>query len=179
MAKTVGRTAEKSGSPPLIVLGYDEQQKPCGALFQDANSKLVADAAKAMGFNAYNVPSGDIMDLAKKLPTGRLYATGKGFVPNIKPSLYSQLIVTLAGEPQATPLGKDEPPPVAIGLPKNWDEIAPGHLVIAQESLDYGWWEAVVLERTGDMLRLRFRDHPKLPKFTRHRASVALISTTV
>jgi hypothetical protein len=72
--------------------------------------ELLAEAAKAMGFNAYNVPGGDIMDLAKKLPTGRLYATGKRFVPNIKSSLYSLLIVTLAGEPQATLLGKDEPP---------------------------------------------------------------------
>jgi hypothetical protein len=86
--------------------------------------ELLAEAAKAMGFNAYNVPGGDIMDLAKKLPTGRLYATGKRFVPNIKSSLYSLLIVTLAGEPQATLLGKDEPPRAAIGLPKNWDEIA-------------------------------------------------------
>jgi hypothetical protein len=55
-------------------------------------------------------------------------------------------------------------------------EIAPGHLVIAQEALDYGWWEAIVLGRTGDMLTLRFRDYPKLPKFARHRTAIALMS---
>lgn len=38
----------------------------------------------------------------------------------------------------------------ARGLPKSWGEIAAGHLVIAQASLEYGWWEAVVLARNGD-----------------------------
>jgi hypothetical protein len=46
-------------------------------------------------------------------------------------------------------------------LPRSWDEIAPGHLVIAQESLDYGWWEAIVLDRKDDMLTLRFCDYPR------------------
>jgi hypothetical protein len=43
----------------------------------------------------------------------------------------------------------------------------------------YGWWEAIVIERNDDMLTLRFRDYPKLPKFSRHRAAVALISAVV
>ena len=70
-------------------------------------------------------------------------------------------------------------PQVASGLPKTWDEIAPGHLVIAEESLENGWWHAIVLSRNGDMLTLRFRDYPKLRKFVRHRAAVALISTAL
>jgi hypothetical protein len=40
----------------------------------------------------------------------------------------------------------------------------------------HGWWQAIVIERNGDMLTLRFRDYPKLPKFSRHRAAVVLIS---
>jgi hypothetical protein len=176
MTKPTTRT-DKARSSSLIVLGYDDQQRPCGARFENANPKLVTEAAKAMGFGLYSAISGEIAAVAKKLPVGRLYATGKGFVPNIRQSLYSQLIVALAGEPQAA-LSKDDPP-VASGLPKNWDEIAPGHLVIAQETLEYGWWEAIVIERNGDMLTLRFRDHHKLPKFARHRSAIALISTAI
>src|SRR5271163_4371584 len=87
-----------------------------------------------------------------------------------------EIIATLVVEPQA-PVGKDKDElPVATGLPRTWDEIGPGHLVIAQEALEYGWWEAIVLARTGDMLTLRFRDYPKLPKFARHRTAVALMS---
>ena len=118
----------------------------------------------------------DLAALAKKLPEGRLYGNGRGFVPNVRQSLYSEIIVTLAVEPQAA-VGKDQDElPVATGLPRTWDEIAPGHLVIAQEALDYGWWEAIVLGRTGDMFTLRFRDYPKLPKFVRHRNAIALMS---
>ena len=86
------------------------------------------------------------------------------------------LAVQLAVEPQAA-VGKDhDEPPVATGLRRTWDEIAAGHLVIAQETLDYGWWEAIVIARNGDMLTLRFRDYPKLPKFFRHRNAIALMS---
>ena len=75
--------------------------------------------------------------LAKKLPEGRLYGNGRGFVPNIRQSLYSEIIVTLVGEPHVAAIGKDQDElPVATGLPRTWDEIAPGHLVIAQEALD-------------------------------------------
>jgi hypothetical protein len=51
----------------------------------------------------------------------------------------------------------------ARGLPKSWGEIAAGHLVIAQASLEYGWWEAVVLARNGDTFTLQYRDYPPSP----------------
>jgi hypothetical protein len=176
MTKTTPKPSAETSPSPLIVLGYDDQQKPRGARFQDANPKLVGEAAKAMGLRVYSAASEDIGALAKKLPIGRLYSTGKGFVPNIRQNLYSKIIVALAAEPQAA-LTKDDQPPVASGLPKTWDEIGSGHLVIAQESHENGWWEAVVIARDKDMLTLRFRDYPQLPKFVRHRAAVALIST--
>jgi hypothetical protein len=164
----------KPTSARLIVLGYDDQQKPRGARFEAANADLVAKAAQLMDF--YEASTEELAGLANKLPVGRLYSNGKGFVQNVRQNLYSQIIVELAAQPQAA-VGKDtDELPVAAGLPQSWDEIAPGHLVIAQEALEYGWWEAIVIARNGDMLTLRFRDYPKLPKFSRHRAAVALIS---
>ena len=121
----------------------------------------------------------DVAEIAKKLPLGQLYATGRGFVPNVRQTLYSDVLVALSAEPQQAAVGPDDDKastPVARGLPGSWDEIAPGHLVIAQESLANGWWEAIVLDRKDDMLTLRFRDYPRLPKFFRHRTAVALIS---
>src|SRR5262249_46613237 len=35
-----------------------------------------------------------------------------------------------------------------------WNEIALGHLVIAQESAKDGWWEAIVIDRKVDTLTL-------------------------
>ena len=179
MTKTTTKAApakQSASAAPLIVLGYDENHKPRAARFPATDAELVAKAAQLMDLRVYQATTEDLAALAKKLPEGRLYGNGRGFVPNVRQSLYSEIIVTLAVEPQAA-VGKDQDElPVATGLPRTWDDIAPGHLVLAQEALDYGWWEAIVLGRTGDMFTLRFRDYPKLPKFVRHRAAVALMS---
>ena len=127
-----------------------------------------------MDLEVREAASDDLADIAKKLPVGRLYANGRGFVPNVRPQLYSQVIAALAAEPQHDGT-RATIPPAATGLPRTWEEIAPGHLVIAQESLENGWWEAIVIGRDGDMFTLRFRDYPKVPKCVRHRAAIALM----
>jgi hypothetical protein len=183
-ASTSKTSAIKTSNPPpddigLLVLGFDEQQKPCGARFVDDKPDLVAKAAQLMGLKVYKATSPDVAEVAKKLPIGRLYANGRGFVPNVRQAHYSDVIVALAAEPQQAAVGADDDKasmPVARGLPRNWDEIGPGHLVIAQESLEYGWWEAIVIDRKDDMFTLRFRDYPRLPKFFRHRSAIALMS---
>jgi hypothetical protein len=112
------------------VLGFDEQQKPCGARFVDAKPDLVAKAAQVMGLKVYKPSSPEVADVAKKLPVGQLYANGRAFVPNVRQTLYSDVIVALAGEPQQAAVGLDDDKasaPIARGLPRNWDEIAPGH----------------------------------------------------
>jgi hypothetical protein len=171
-------TAPATASPPLIVLGFDEQQKPRGARFVDAQPDLVTKVADLLGFKVYEASPEDVAEYAKKLPLGRLYANGRGFVPNIRQSLYSDLVVVLGQEPQATlsKTGDKDSLPAARGLPRSWDEIGPGHLVIAQEALEYGWWEAIVLDRQGDTFILQYRDYPHLPKFVRHRSGIAMMS---
>ena len=165
-------------TPPLIVLGFDDQQKPRGARFVDVKPELVTKAAELMGLKVYEASPPDVAEAAKKLPLGRLYANGRGFVPNVRQDLYSDLVVALAVEPQAAvnTAGDKDSLPAARDLPRSWDEIAAGHLVIAQESLDYGWWEAIVLDRKGDTFTLRYRDYPHLPSFVRHRSGIALMS---
>src|SRR5258705_175886 len=96
---------------------------------------------------------------------------GSGFVPYIRQDLYDMLVEAAGSDGQAPTW-----PPAADSAPRTFDEIAPGHLVIAQEDLETGWWEAVVFARDGDMLTLRYRDYPRLPKFTRHWTAVALLS---
>ena len=112
------------------MLGYDENQKPRAAQFPATEAELVAKAAELMDLKVYQATSEDLAALAKKLPEGRLYGNGRGFVPNIRQSLYSEIIVTLAGEPKAAVSKDQDELPVATGLPRTWDEIAPGHLVI-------------------------------------------------
>ena len=47
--------------------------------------------------------------------------------------------------------------------------------MIAQESLEYGWWEAIVLDRSEETFTLQYRDYPHLPRFVRRRSGIALM----
>ena len=46
---------------------------------------------------------------------------------------------------------------------------------LAQQSPDDGWFEAVVVETSGDMLTLRWRDYPRERRLTRNRIAVGLL----
>jgi hypothetical protein len=128
MSKAATKSPEAADTKVLIVLGYDEDQKPRAARFPAADANLVAKTAHLMDLKVYEATTEELADLAKKLPLGRLYSNGKGFVPNVRQNLYSHIIVELAAEPQAA-IGKDNDElPVATGLPRTWDEIGPGHL---------------------------------------------------
>jgi hypothetical protein len=88
--------------------------------------------------------------------------------------LYAKLLDALAGREGGS---KPEPAATSYPLPRNWDEMEIGHLVLAlYDPADAeGWWEAIVVEKTGDMLTLKWRDEPRKPKFVRHRLTVALL----
>src|SRR6476620_10705247 len=47
--------------------------------------------------------------------------------------------------------------------PASWQAIAVGDLVIAQESLEEGWWEAIAVAVENEQLLMRWRDYPRLP----------------
>ena len=124
---TKAKAAAKQSAPsaPLIVLGYDENHKPQAAQFPAADADLVAKAAQLMDLKVYEAATEDLAALAKKLPVGRLYGNGRGFVPNIRQSLYSEIIVALAVEPQAASAkkgraaGRDRPAP-DLGRDRAW-----------------------------------------------------------
>jgi hypothetical protein len=117
MTKPAAKSAEAADTKVLIVLGYDEDQKPRAARFPAADANLVAKAAQLMDLRVHEAITEELAAPAKKLPVGRLYSNGKGFVPNVRQNLYSQIIVELAAQPQAA-IGKDNDElPVATGLP--------------------------------------------------------------
>ncbi len=176
-------TKETNGiAPDLIVLGRDEAGKPRAARFPAGHDNLVAKAAKAMNLTVCTAVGEDVAELAKKLPSGRLYSTGRGFVPSVGRSLYGKIVeqLKLAGQPVPDEAelpngGGSGAAQAAPGLPTSWDNIAVGHLVIAYDSVNYGWWEAIVLARDGDMLTLKWRDYPEQANVRRHLGTVALI----
>jgi hypothetical protein len=63
----------------------------------------------------------------------------------------------------------------AQSLPKDWDDIDIGHLVLAKaESRWPAWWEAIVVENADDLFKLRWRENASAPPITRSRLDLAL-----
>jgi len=165
----------KHTTPPgkvYVLFGADEYAKPRAARFSAENPDLLAKAVEAMHLRLVEVADEDLAEIATRLPAGRLHANGRSLVPYVKRDLYTELVGAIMDDqgPQANPN------PTAQDLPGTWEEIVPGHLVIARETLEIGWWEAVVTERNGDLVTVRYRDFPQLRTMVRHRSAIALIS---
>jgi hypothetical protein len=74
------------------------------------------------------------------------------------------------------PTGSAPAPKLTDLIDELWSKITIGSLVIAPEDdREDGWWEAIVVDRRGNTLTLRWRDYPKLPLITRKLKDVALL----
>ena len=156
-----------------ILLGADEYAKPRAARFSGEDPALLAKAAETMHLRMVEITEPEVAEIAALLPAGRLHANGKGLVPYVKGDVYTELMCTALTSKSPQP----NPNPAPQDLPRSWDDLAPGHVVIAKESLELGWWEAVVIERTGDLVTIRYRDYPQYPPLVRHRSVIALIAS--
>jgi hypothetical protein len=177
-------------SDKLFVLGLDGG-KPRGARFAE-RTDMAVNAALNMGLSCVYPASAAFAELAMKLPKGRVYASGKAFVPNVRRDLYDKLVAVIETPGDGSRVHKAEPTsvdsagqsgdqvacvsPVAPGLPRSWESVGAGHMVLVHESPADGWWEAVVLARDMEILTLRFRDYPKQPTFVRHISTIALVN---
>jgi|SRR6201987_905745 hypothetical protein len=176
----------------LFVFGIDEEAKPRGARFADFNDKIVNVAAEMRLTSVYPA-SAAFTEIAMKLPAGRLYASGKAFVPPVRRDLVERLEAALATpgdeskahRPAAAPAQTTEETegvkvrtvsPISSGLPRSWDSIGVGHVVLGHAGPEDGWWECVVLKREDELLTLRLRDYPKQGTYLRHVTQVALIN---
>src|ERR1019366_5951401 len=114
-----------------VLFGTDEHGNPRAACFKAANPELITKAAAAMKLQLLRPVTASQIELAKKLPVGRIHANGTGFVPPIRGDLYSELQLAAGPSQQSGTAASTDAP--AQGLPKDWDSIEVGHLVIAPE----------------------------------------------
>jgi hypothetical protein len=159
--------AEPKPTPAIIVFGLDQANKPRAASFTADQVELATKAAELMKLRVLKVAGPELTELAARLEAGRIYASGHGFVPPIRPNVYERL----------NELADPKPAP---GLPRSWDEIDVGHMVLTYDetTVGWGWWHAIVVAKDSDMLTLKWRDYPYQAQVVRHRDSVALLKPT-
>ena len=163
-------SAEPAGK--VVVFGLDSNWRPHAAWFPQDKADQARTAAKQLRLNVIEVQNGSAADLVAKLPAGQIHAAGPAMVPPVREDLYEKIVATINPRGEA---GQDPGEPTVTDLPETWAAIKPGHVVLAQESLIEGWYEAIVVGRAGDKVTLRSRDYPGFPNFTVPVKAVALI----
>ncbi|MBB3953067.1 tudor domain-containing protein [Aureimonas jatrophae] len=183
-------------TPGLVVLGRDEMGRSHASWFDEGEIIMARKAAALMNMAALPITSAAISDLAARLPQGRLFASGKAFVPFVKGELYAQLVTHLSEAEQmrlatageggaASSAGSGSTSSLgggaggsgqgAGGPDAGWHALTVGSVVIALDTPDDGWWPAVVVKVSSDNLfTLRWRDYDDLPTFMRPRRQIAL-----
>lgn len=175
--------------PSVVVFGLDDSGKPHASSFVAGDADLARKAAALMGMKLLCVTTEPQRLIAERLPKGKVFASGKGFVPFVKASLYAEL-VAVAPEAVVPDLPVKEAGESALGAsthgegplsgnfsrPAHWAEIEAGAVVLAAAATDEGWYECVVLSTEGDdHLRLQYCEWPNEPIFMALRSQVALM----
>src|SRR4051812_26319016 len=95
--------AEASAATALVVFGRDNAGKPHASRFDASEAELAEKAAGLMGMQVMRPENDEQRVLAAKLPKGRVFASGRAFVPFIKAAIYGPLAAverrTGAGQP--------------------------------------------------------------------------------
>jgi hypothetical protein len=173
----------------LVILGVGSDLKAHAARFNEADETVASKAAELMWLRLGRAKGDTALKLARKLPQGRIFASGKALVPLVKTEIYDELLKVLsfdASEPErkeatqvpANDVG-DAQPLGTVPQADLWTALGIGSVVLAfEEDKDgSGWWEAVVIavSKDGGTLSLRWRDWPEARKFSRARQKVGIL----
>lgn len=192
-AKKVDKAApmpDAAALAKLILVGLDDQGKPHAAWFTEEQVDAATLAADMMDMASIAVEDEALVALAGVLPKGKLFESGKAFVPFTKRDTYERLATYLdddyiasatirieaAKAAAAESYAKASKGEVPLHVPEDWSKLAVGDLVLATEDPFDGWWACEILELLdGDRFRLRWRDFPGEPNATKHLSELALV----
>jgi hypothetical protein len=192
-------TSDQNEKIALVVFGRDEAGKAHASAFAQGDATLATKAAALMNLRVLPIRTEAERALATRVPKGRVFASGKAFVPFIKASLYLELQTaalnsgitplnpptasTAGGGGQVKPGAPRLPPPTklprSVGSAKQpcgWADIQVGAIVLTMEPPYRDWFEAEVVAVQGeDHFTLRWRDWPELPPVVRRRVQLGLM----
>lgn len=176
--------------PILVVLGLDIDEKPHASRFEEHEAPVLLRTAELMGFHLVRVPpeKTELHEVAAGLPAGKVFASGRAFVPFVARSVFDKLAALVEGGVTIEQRCASGAPPVealaAMFTTESintadalWSNVEVGSIVLAAQPKLYGqcWWEGVVVEVKGDQLTIRWMDDPSLKPFRMSRREVALL----
>jgi hypothetical protein len=179
-----------AAGPALIVFGLSEDGKPRAGTFQKNEIEAATKASAALSLAVLKVSNDKAADLAAKLLPGRVNANGQGFVPFIRGALYEQLLELAKAQGVKTSDALTSPKQKLASsatadsnsadsehrLPKSWDDIGVGDLVLIQDTDPQdGWWKAIVVQKKGEMYTLRWQQNPTRRAAIKHKYNLALL----
>jgi hypothetical protein len=175
------------------MLGLDDRGKPHASWFASAVAAAAAHAADLMDMALIEVSTDELVAIAGKLPQGKLFESGKAFVPFVKRETYDRLAAYLDDDYIAASAARVEAAAATAAAgaadyakaskgetkgrqPGDWSNLMVGDIVLASEGLDDGWWEAKIEEvLPEEQFRLRWREWPELEEFTRGIVDLGLL----
>jgi hypothetical protein len=142
-----------------------------------------------MGFHVIRVSpdNTELRAIAERLPLGKIFATGRAFVPFVGRSAFDKLATLVEGgvtiEARAIsgalpvyPLADMFTTEAVNTADALWAKVEVGTVVLAAQPDVYGpgWWEGIVVGIDGDDLTLRWVDTPAEEPFHALRRDIAL-----
>jgi hypothetical protein len=177
--------------PILVVLGIDVDGRPHASRFEQRDTRLVRRAAELMGFHMIRIApdNAELHAIAEALPLGKIFGTGRAFVPFVARAAFDKLAALVeggvattaaqradAGAPAVYPLAALFTADAVQAAETLWSSIEVGSVVLVVQPDICGpmYWESVVIGVDGDDLTLRWMDDPGLEPFHVSRREVAL-----
>lgn len=176
MKKAAKPAETTSAAAAVIVFGADENGRPHASCFAEPDALLAERAAGLMGLQVLRVTTAEHRAVAAELATGRVFASGKGFVPFVAKGAYERLTAfegAFKPEPATAPI---EPLPPPANIPATLAQVGMHSVVLAADGESPGWFEAIVVEAKGDLFALRWVNWPDLPPFVRRGEHLSLLS---
>jgi len=187
-----GPATDTLAQPALILFGLDEGKKPHATTFTGDLVDRALAAAEEMGMASIRLDTDEVRAIASKLPAGKIFESGKAFVPFVKASTYDAIVKQLPDgveppkprppKPKAQKPGVPSqtyaklPEGVTPAIAIDWSTLAVGNLVLASEGKGEGWFECVVVALgENDTFWLKWRDWPDLDNIVRHRSNIGLL----
>ncbi len=122
-----------------------------------------------MRMRALSITTDQHRAVALQLAAGRIFESGRGFVPFCKEAAYAALQGFAGSYEPPMPVEPEPEPDVAVtGVPETWADLSIGNLVLASSAEEEGWWPSVIVEARGEgLFVLRWRDFDDEPTFVR------------